>query len=81
MEVPREFFDLSSKNSRTCYPSRTTNQKLTNDLWVVTEGHCGVFPVKGWVESPMLGCVTRGSSPSGEPDDEVICIDRKCYVA
>jgi hypothetical protein len=33
--------------------------------------------VKGWVESPMLGCVTLGSSPSGEPDDKVICIDRK----
>ncbi len=31
MEVPRESFDLSSKDSRTCYPSRTTNQKLTND--------------------------------------------------
>ena len=48
----------------------------------VTSGHLSLSPmvigwVKGWVESPMLGCVTRGSrnlSVAIQTDDAVIWV-------
>ena len=43
MEVPSESFHRSSWDSRTCYPRRAFNQRLTNDSPV--DQQCSAYPM------------------------------------
>ena len=48
MEVPKQSFNKSSWDSRTCYPRRAFNQGLTNHTFGLTARHLSVSWLRDW---------------------------------